>query len=240
MKNVLITLALAALTSAATPGLSFAQTAEDFPARVTDFAVTEAPDDHAVGSDDAAITMIAWASVTCSHCGNWFSTEWPAIKSELIETGKLRFVFREMATAPSEISMPGFLFAECAPSEDYMTVIEYQMENQRETFKAAQAGQGREAMMKIAKLAGMSDDDSIAACLRNPDMVAHIEDNWKRAKAADAKGTLPIIFINGQGYNGAKDAENLVKLIEDMDTRGLSLLPKGIAAAKPHDGHNHD
>jgi len=66
-----------------------AQTAEDLPPQVTEHSHSEAPNDHVLGSKDAATTMIVWASVTCPHCGDWFSNEWPLVKSELVETGKL-------------------------------------------------------------------------------------------------------------------------------------------------------
>ncbi len=243
MKQFILALALAA-TTALTPLVSFAQDksgapAVDLPAHVTDFALTEAPDDHVIGSEDAALTLIVWASITCSHCGNWFSNEWPAVKADLVETGKLRVVFREFPTAPAQLAMTGFLLAECAPSADYMSIIEYQMENQEQIFKDASEGRGRETYNKIAKLAGMEDDDAITACLRNPDMVAHIRDNSDRASVANVRG-VPAFFINGEAYEGASDAETLVDLITEMDEKGLSALPAGIKSTTDHTGHAHE
>ena len=128
-----------------TPLLATAQDSEDYPARVTDFVFAEAADDHVTGSEEAALTLIIWASVTCPHCSKWFSNEWPIIKSELVETGKLRIVFREFPTAPGNLSMAGFQLAECAPAEDYFSIIEYQMEQQDNIFKAAKEGRGAQA-----------------------------------------------------------------------------------------------
>jgi protein-disulfide isomerase len=214
-------------------------TQTEFPSLVTDFALSEAADDHTIGSEDAAITMIVWASVTCPHCGTWFSKEWPIVRSELVDTGKLRVVFREFPTAPAQMAMTGFLLAECAPSADYMSVIEYQMENQDQIFKDASEGRGREAYNKIAKLAGMEDEDAITACLRNPDMLAHIQTNSDRARAAKVRG-VPAFFINGEAYKGESDAKRLVDLIHEMDEKGLSVLPEGIKPANAHAGHAHD
>ena len=218
---------------------SFAQNVDDLPARVVEFPRAEAPDDHILGSEDAAITMIVWASVTCPHCGDWFSDEWPLVKSELVETGKLRFVFREFPTAPAELSMTGFRLANCAPTEDYMSIIEYQMENQQEIFKAAQEGRGPEVYGEIARLAGMETDDAILSCLRNPDMTAHIVDNANRASLANVKG-VPAFLINGQTYEGPQDAESLIKLVNEMDETGISTLPDSIKPANPHTGHDHN
>lgn len=235
---ILLAFASTAFTATAQSKADIA-TPTDFPSLVTDFALTEAPDDHAMGSEDAAITLIVWASVTCPHCGTWFSEEWPVVKSELIDTGKLRVVFREFPTSPAQMAMTGFLLAECAPSGKYMSVIEYQMEKQKEIFKDASEGRGREAYNKIAKLAGMEDDDAITACLRNPDMLAHIQTNADRARAAKVRG-VPAFFINGETYKGESDAKSLVDLITEMDEKGLSALPDGIRPADAHAGHAHD
>lgn len=240
MKTLSSLIALfAGLAVLAAPVVISAQQPAELPARVTDFAFTEAPDDHVMGSEDAALTLIVWASVTCPHCGDWFSKEWPIVKSELVETGKLRFVFREFPTAPPELSMTGFRLANCASTEDYMSIIEYQMENQEMIFKAAQEGRGQAVYAEIAKMAGMETNEAISTCLRNPDMTAHIIDNANRASLAKVKG-VPAFLINGQTYNGAQDAESLIKLINDMDERGISTLPDNIKPADAHAGHDHN
>lgn len=218
-----------ALTAAfgllSSPVIASAQDTGELPPRVTDFVFTEAPDDHVLGSEDAALTLIIWASVTCPHCSNWFTNEWPIVKSELVETGLLRVVFRQFPTAPGALSMAGFQLAECAPMEDYFSIIEYQMEQQANILKAAQEGRGAEAYGEIAKLAGMTSNEAMSSCLKNPDITAHIVDNASRAKLAKIKG-VPGFIINGQIYKGKQDAKSLVKLITEMDEKGLSSLPK--------------
>jgi len=216
-----------------------AQEANTLPARVTDFATSEAADDHVMGRENAAITLIMWASVTCPHCGQWFTQEWPTVKTDLVDTGKLRVVFRELRTAPPELSTTGFQIAECAPTEEYMTIIEHQMENQKDILDAAHIGKGSEIYTEIAKLAGMETREAIATCLRNPDILSHIIDNENRARAAGIR-TVPAFLINGETYKGAKDAKSLIALITDMDEKGLSALPKDIPVVDAHAGHAHD
>jgi len=79
-----------------------------------------------------------------------------------------RFVLRELPTPPAVLSMTGFLIAACAPDEDYFDVIQYQMENQKDIFDAAQAGKGQEAYAKVGALAGLNTDEEINACLSDP------------------------------------------------------------------------
>ncbi len=212
------------LCAVSLPVASFAQDAESPPAHVTDYIYVEAPDDHVLGSESAALTLMIWASVTCPHCSHWFTNEWPVIKTDLVETGKLRIVFREFPTAPGSLSMAGFSLAACAPTEDYFSIIEYQMEEQANILEAAREGRAAEAYGKIARLAGMTTNEAMTSCLRNPDITANIIDNADRAKLAEIKG-VPGFLINGQRYKGPSDAKSLIKLINEMDEKGLSTIP---------------
>jgi len=174
-----------------------------------DFVFTEAPDDHVLGDDKAPITMIVYASVTCSHCSDWFTNQWPALKKDLVDSGKMRFVLRPLPTPPAQMSMLGFMIAECAPSEDYFDVVQYQMENQLRMFK---------------QVAGLEDDAAVKGCLEDLDRLSHIHKNGFRATAAKVQG-VPAFFINGDTYKGNQSADTLTKLILDMSEQGLSKLP---------------
>jgi len=189
-----------------------------------DYVFTEAPDDHVIGADFAPITMISYASVTCSHCGNWFSNIWPDVKRQLVDSGKIRFVLREFPTPPQALSLTGFALAECAPKEKFMSVIEYQMENQAKIFEQARAGKGKAAYNKIAKRAGLQNDAQIANCLNDPRNTGHIELSTRRADAAGVKG-VPAFFINGEAYKGDQSAQAFTQLIDMMLATGASRLP---------------
>ncbi len=224
VRRKIVTLA-AALCTSALPVSALAQDAEALSERVTDFVLIEAPDDHVLGSEDAALTLMIWASVTCPHCSKWFTSEWPLVKSELVETGKLRVIFREFPTAPGNLAIAGFSLAECAPEADYFFIIEYQMEQQADILEAARDGRGAEVYAEIAKLAGMTSNEAMTSCLRNPDISSHIIDNANRAKVAEIN-SVPGFVINGQRYKGPSDAKSLIELISEMDEKGVSTLPK--------------
>jgi len=218
----------------------------EIPARINETVFVEAPDDHVLGDDLAVQTMIVYASVTCPHCSGWFTEEWPTIKKDLVDAGIMRFVFREFPTAPAELSLTGFMLAECGPTESYFDLIEYQMENQKNIFEEAKEGRAREAYDKIAAMASMDNQDAIAACLSNPDMIAHIQDNGLRANLGKVRG-VPAFFINGESYNGPQDAQSLVDLITQMDEKGVTALPAEFVQSEdaPHahdatSGHTHE
>ena len=189
-----------------------------------EYTLTEAPDDHVLGDDKAPITMIVYASVTCSHCADWFTNQWPAVKKDLVDDGKIRFVLRPLPTPPAQMSMVGFMMAECAPKEDYFDVVQYQMENQLMMFKQAEIGKVREEYDKVARLAGLEDEAAIQACFQDLEKLKHIHTSGDRATAAKVQG-VPAFFINGDNYKGDQSADALTKLILEMSEKGQSKLP---------------
>lgn len=189
-----------------------------------EYTLTEAPDDHVLGDDKAPITMIVYASVTCSHCADWFTNQWPAVKKDLVDGGKIRFVLRPLPTPPAQMSMVGFMMAECAPKEDYFDVVQYQMENQLMMFKQAEIGKVREEYDKVARLAGLEDEAAIQACFQDLEKLKHIHTSGDRATAAKVQG-VPAFFINGDNYKGDQSADALTKLILEMSEKGQSKLP---------------
>ena len=83
--------------------------AESTPVTIRPGSFQETETDHVLGSVSAPTTVIIYASVTCPHCAYWFDTVWPGLKSDYVETGKIRVVFREFPTAPAQLSFAGFL-----------------------------------------------------------------------------------------------------------------------------------
>ncbi len=120
-----------------------------------------------------------------------------------------------------------------------MSIIEYQMQNQKAIFNAAKEGRAPEVFTEIAKLAGMETNDAITTCLKNPDISAHIADSINRAKLAEVKG-VPAFLINGETYKGPQDAKSLIALINDMDEKGLSVVPAGRKPSEPNTEHNQE
>jgi len=106
-------------------------------------------------------------------------------------------------------------------TDQYFDIIEYQMENQQQIFKDAREGRAKEAYDKIAAKAGMTEPEAVAACLGNPDILRHIQDNVQRARLGGVEG-VPAFFINGQLYKGPSDADSLIDLVKTLDkNRGI-------------------
>ena len=83
------------------------------------------PDDMTIGAANAPASLIEYASVTCPHCREFYETVWADLKRNYIDTGKLRYTFREYPTPPAAVAVAGFQLARCggASPEQYITRV---------------------------------------------------------------------------------------------------------------------
>ena len=73
--------------------------------------------DRVLGRADAPVTVIEYASFSCHLCADWHQFVFPVFKQRLIDTGQVRFVFRNLPTAPEQMSLPAAALARCAAPE---------------------------------------------------------------------------------------------------------------------------
>ena len=172
--------------------------------------MTVMADDHVIGSAEAERELVIYASVTCGHCGDWFTDEWPTVKSELVETGKLRVALREFPTAPAQIAVAGFMIANCAGEDAYWPVIEKQFQTQDALREAFAAGKGREAFETLATEAGVED---LQACLSDDAQFARIDRSMARGEAAGVSA-VPSFFLDGEALSGAHGASDLIAALD--------------------------
>ena len=163
-----------------------------------------ARDDMSLGNPKAKVTVVEYASVGCPHCAVWGTTVFPDFKKTYIDTGKVRFVYREMLTGNSTLAAAGFLTARCAGPAKYFQVVDGVYRAQAEI---AQTGDGYAPLVKIAKDAGLTEDQ-FNACLKDPAQVAALEARDKRAEADGVTGT-PTFKVNGKTVEGEVSLEAL-------------------------------
>lgn len=155
--------------------------------------------DHAIGAADAPVSMIVYASVICPHCSTWFINDYPVIKRDYIETGKLRMIFREFPTAPAQAALPGFVIAGCGPDDQFINNIEYQMVNQKRIIEGYQAGKVEETFTDIGAQIGL-DAAAVDACLQDPSNLDSVNRAMGFARAAQLSG-VPAFIIDGTVYD---------------------------------------
>ncbi|HYF21880.1 MAG TPA: thioredoxin domain-containing protein [Caulobacteraceae bacterium] len=164
--------------------------------------------DMTVGRADAPVTVVEYASVTCGHCAHWQKAVWPAFKAKYVDTGKVRFVLRELPTAPGPAAVDGFLAARCAGPERYFEVVHRLMADQKTLF----AG-NTEGWLRTASKLG---DEALQTCLGDAEAQNAF---WSRieANAAEHKvaGT-PAFFVNGKPVEGGAALEELDAAIQPL------------------------
>ena len=167
--------------------------------------------DMSVGAgEDAKVTVVEYASVTCGHCAVWNEEVWPEIKTKYVDNNKIRFVFREFPTPPQDIAVAGFLIARCAGPDKYFDVVHDIMASQKEWMAGVAP---RTTLFRAAAAAGLSQEQT-EACITDK---AAIEEMSNRIKAGIDAGvdSTPTFIINGvkvldsslSGLSEAIDAE---------------------------------
>ena len=118
-----LALATAVLGASSLPPLTLKATAETVPA--SELMKPEALPDMAMGDEKAPVTIIEYASMTCPHCAHFQEATFPEIKKRYIETGKVRWIFREFPL--DNLAAAAFMLARCAgkdDSEKYFALID--------------------------------------------------------------------------------------------------------------------
>jgi len=160
---------------------------------------TAAAGDMAIGNAASKVTLIEYASVTCSHCAQFKKDVYPKLKANYIDTKKINFVFREFTTPPNEVSAAGFLIARCgdATPEQYFARIDALFEQQSAVFEALQAGQVKTALLNIAKSSGLTEEQ-FNACVADQAGIARIKAGEEAGiKEFQISGT-PTLILNGE------------------------------------------
>lgn len=172
----------------------------------------------AIGSPDAPVTVIEYASVTCPHCATFHATIYPEIKKQYIETGKVRFIFREFPTAPANLSYAGSILARCAAdkggSDAYFVILGALFQNQR-TWAFGE--DPRAELIKIAGQAGMSESD-FDACIQREEVLNVIEEIVDEGRTKYNVNSTPSFILDG--------AVRHFSTVEDFSKAIDSLLEK--------------
>jgi protein-disulfide isomerase len=162
--------------------------------------------DEVQGAENAPVTIVEYASMTCPHCAHFHETTYPELKKKYIDTGKVRFIFREFPLDP--LAAAAAMLARCAGKDKYFPLIE--------TFFAQQKDwvvqKPLQPMFAIAKQAGFTQQ-SFDECLANQKMLNGIEEGRTRAASKFNVNSTPTFFINGKVFRGALTVEELDKQV---------------------------
>jgi len=177
--------------------------------------------DLVLGKADAPVTIVEYASMTCPHCANFDKTTFPALKSKYIDTGKVRFIFREFPL--DELAVAVSMLVRCAATDKATNTVNGEKANALiEVFFASQDKWATRnpipALQQIMKQAGLSDK-AFDECLKDQKLYNDILAMRERGSKEYKVESTPTIFINGKMQRGETTIEELTKVIDP-------LLPK--------------
>jgi protein-disulfide isomerase len=191
------------------PGAAPAPPAD--PKELAELAKPGPAGDIVLGSDKAPVTVIEYASMTCPHCAHFSETTFPELKKRYIDTGKVRFIFREFPF--DKVAAAAFMLAHCASkdggSDRFMAVVETLFAKQDQWVSEHPL----EPLENIAKQLGFSED-SFKACLTNQQVLNDIEAVRDRAVDKLGVNSTPTFFVNGKKLVGDMPIETLAKQID--------------------------
>jgi protein-disulfide isomerase len=166
--------------------------------------------DMVMGSEKAPVTVIEYASATCPHCANFQEKTFPELKKRYIDTGKVRYIFREFPL--DSLAAAAFMLARCTGETDsskYFAMVDTLFHQQRQWAVEKPLG----PLLTIAKQAGFTQQ-SFDACLANQKVLDGIESMRQRAVDKFKVQSTPTFFINGTAFPGALTIEDMAKAID--------------------------
>jgi protein-disulfide isomerase len=164
--------------------------------------------DMALGPANASVTITEYASMTCPHCAAFNANVFPKIKSEYIDTGKVRLEF------PLDIKAAvASVLARCIAKDDagkFFAVIDMLFKKQDEWVVTT-----KQTLKRIGREAGMSEQ-SVETCIKDQALFDKLSADEKFADEVLKVNATPTFFINGERVKGAIPFEEFDKRIKQL------------------------
>ena len=177
---------------------------------ISGLKITE--NDFTIGDENAPITIIEYASMSCSHCADFHNNTLPDLKTEYIDTGKVRMVFRDYPF--NYPALLGSMMLRCIPEDvkyDYMNAL-YQLQA---TWVTRDPKVSKKELYKIMQSGGMTKDE-FDACYGNLDNENLILEGVMAAQKDFNVKSTPTFVINGNLVEGNKNIKEFRQIIDKI------------------------
>ncbi len=196
-RRTLLTASAALAATPLAPSRAFAQTADPRMA------------DRSLGDDKAPVTMQEWFSLTCTHCAAWGKEVFPDVKAKLIDTGKLRYIYRDFPL--DQVALTAAMVARALPAARYEAFVANLLATQ-DRWAFARGVDSTAELFKRAALAGMpraTFDETVAdAGLRTAIL------NEQQGGADKYKiDSTPTFVVNEQPHAGEQPYDAIARFV---------------------------
>ncbi len=169
----------------------------------------KALDDRILGDPNAPVEIVAYESLTCPHCAAFHAETYGALKERYIDTGKVRFVFRDFPLDGT--ALRASMLARCTDPNQFFGLIEVLFRSQQDWARSHDAVG---ALGQIGRLAGV-DDEAFDSCMANEDLLDGIVQMRQEGTDAGVNST-PTFFVNGTIYPGNRTIEEFAEIIDPL------------------------
>lgn len=150
-----------------------------------------------LGNPDAKVEVVEYASFTCPHCATFHETVWPDLKKNYVDTGKIRFIYREVYF--DRFGLWAAMLARCGDGQRYFGISDILFDKQREWLASSDVANIVAALGTIGKTAGM-EQSQIDACLNDDSMAQSMIAVYQENAERDGINSTPSFMINGEKY----------------------------------------
>lgn len=149
------------------------------------------------GSADAPVEIIEYGSLTCSHCGHFAREVFPELKTQYVDTGKVRFIFRNFVRDRYDMAIA--TISRCSSDIKVIkSMVDAYFVRQDEWMKAENP---YEIISEIAKQAGLSQDN-MAQCMSDRSLQEHLLKMRKEGVEVYKISGVPFLVLNGMPVKG--------------------------------------
>jgi protein-disulfide isomerase len=178
----------------------------------------------ALGRQDAPVTIVQYASMTCPHCRRFQLETFPVLKREYIDTGKVRYVLREFPIGKQ--SGLATVALRCAPPGKYFLLYDKLM-RQQATWVSQEVRP--DPILKVAAQVGMTRAQ-FDSCRENRAMIAALNGIKERGRTLGIIGT-PNFFVAGKLVKSELGMKELRELV-DAALAGRVAASQGATKAR--------
>lgn len=161
-----------------------------------------------LGRPNAPVTVIKYASLTCPYCRQFHQKEFPRLKRELIDTGKIRFIIREFPIGRS--SGNATIALRCAGMEQYLELYGKFLA-QQSSWVSQEVRLNK--IFAVAQQVGMKRSQ-FDACLKNQGMINDLQWVKDRGRKLGVIGT-PNFFVQNKLYKKQLTVAEIRKAVDD-------------------------
>jgi len=172
--------------------------------------------DLVLGPDDAKVTVVEYASMTCGHCMAFHTKVFPEIKSKYIDPGKIRFIFREFPL--DSRAFAASMLARCAGSTEKSLALVGALFDTQESWAFVKENPTPK-LFEIAKQAGFTQE-SFDKCLTDQKLLDQLTAIHTRGNEVFGVNATPTFFINGKRLQAAPVLEEFEKVIDPLLAQG--------------------